>query len=657
MSNISRERRQRWVEQALSAIAGLAGEHRRLLSVPLMESRWHLLIDRGQPFPPSDRSAAFAVGPTGVFALVFTDVIPGEQQLRAIRGDAENIFQRIILGRRQFVPHSIELMLLLPRVVGVENQEQFLAVDPKTLRRTLIARDTVLPGKQPSLIVTEVSSRTNRFDLISTDNAPTVVNEETDGLFAPADVREPERNKLLTRPFQDWMIFLDPEQLSIVNRNYNGPARFSGPAGTGKSVVALHRMARFARQSPGRMLFTSFVKTLPTYHRSGFMRLVPQSEYRAEFTGLYAWTLRFLGERKVPFKLDDAAHETAFSLTWIHARDEVAKIVADNKLAVADSQYWKDELHRVIKGRGITTLEEYQAIERTGRNRIPLDDDEREVVWEHLYKPYQRRLRERGADDFNDVIDKAITELRARPLDEPYGLVVVDEVQDFTLVELQLVHQIAGGTPNAPLVLVGDGQQQVYPGGWRLSDAGIPIVGRGAVLRTNYRNRAAVHDYAKRIDATNIVDDLDGAPGFVLRDSDVVLPDGRAESVTVRRKDIDPHLVQAIAESGFPHSDIAVIVTTNKESEHFRTVLQRVGIPSVSLEHYDGTAQDKVKVGTVHRAKGMDFAAVFTVTDKLVSPTTELTGSEQDRAELAARQIMVAVTRARDYVWVGVVEG
>jgi hypothetical protein len=78
--------------------------------------------------------------------------------------------------------------------------------------------------------------------------------------------------------------------------------------------------------------------------------------------------------------------------------------------------------------------------------------------------------------------------LRDRPLDdtEDYAMVVVDEVQDCTLMELRLVHQIAGGGRDAPLLLVGDGQQQVYAGGWRLSDAGIPLPGRrGRVLRTN----------------------------------------------------------------------------------------------------------------------------------------------------------------------------
>ena len=229
-------------------------------------------------------------------------------------------------------------------------------------------------------------------------------------------------------------------------------------------------------------------------------------------------------------------------------------------------------------------------------------------------------------------------------------------MQDFTLTELKLVHQIAGGTHEAPLLLVGDGQQQVYSGGWRLSDAGIPIKNRGAVLRVNYRNRAAVHEYAKHVDATNIVDDLDGAPGFVLRDTEIVLPGGRAIAVHVRRRDIDARLIEAIEDSGVPWSDIAVIVTTNRDADRLLTVLARAGIDTMALDKYDGTHRNAVKVGTVHRAKGMDFSAVFHSAEIPKQPIDHLKGGERDRAELAARQSMVALTRARDQVWIGLIE-
>jgi superfamily I DNA/RNA helicase len=282
-------------------------------------------------------------------------------------------------------------------------------------------------------------------------------------------------------------------------------------------------------------------------------------------------------------------------------------------------------------------------------------------VWKKFYEPYCHHLQERGLDDFHDVIRKAVEELRARPLDdtENYSLVVVDEVQDCTLMELKLVHQIAGGTPDAQLLLVGDGQQQVYPGGWALSDAGIPLPGgRGRVLRTNYRNREAVLRYTQRIEADDTVDDLDGGPGFVLRDSDGVLPGGEVVETRVPRPKIDAELVRAVTESGLVASDtadIAVLVNGRNDARHYRRVLEQAGFDILPLEEYDGTQHGVIKVGTVHRAKGMDFAGVFRILDEADTAFSTLTGGARDRAELLARQHLVASSRARDFLWVATV--
>ncbi|WP_228000949.1 UvrD-helicase domain-containing protein [Nocardia australiensis] len=649
MVEVGRERRQRWVEQKLAAVPGLTPGHRRSLSVPLMESGWHLLVAQTTPFPPRGRAAAFAVGRTGVYAFVFAEEIPGEPVLRSIRKHAEETFANLEFGRNQFVPHMVQVVLLMPEAGG-QVDYRYLVADDSTIRATLLTGSATIKSKRARLLATAAAERASGYSLITADDVPVSEIPAADGLFTDGELREHERDRMLGRPFHDWMVFLDPDQLALVQRNFNGPARFSGPAGTGKTVVALHRMAHFAKRNPGRLLFTSFVKTLPNYHRSGFERLAPHVGGRAEFTGLHAWALRFLRERDAMPDIDSAVIKNAFSHAWLKARTPLAAITG------TDNEYWKDELERVIKGRGITTLQEYQKINRAGRNRIRLDDGQREKVWENIYQPYQKWLADRDVHDFNDVIRAAVDELHDRPLDEPYGLVVVDEVQDFTLMELKLVHQIAGGRTDSQLLFVGDGQQQVYPGGWTLSDAGIPIVGRGAVLKTNYRNRAAVHEYAKSVDATNIVDDLDGGPGFVLRDTDVVLPDGQAEVCTGRRKDIEAKLVAAVREASATMTDIAVLSTTQAEATRLRDALGKAGVSTLSLTVHDGTRHDVVKVGTVHRAKGMDFAAVFHIMTRTATPISKLGGAERDRAELAGRQTMVALTRARDYIWVGIVE-
>ncbi|MEV0342233.1 UvrD-helicase domain-containing protein [Nocardia sp. NPDC050713] len=457
MVSIARERRRHWVEGKLATLTGLGPWHRRILSVALMESGWHLLVAREPEYPPVDRAAAFAVGRTGVFALVFADEVPGESELRSVRRHAEETFANLYSGRRQYVPHMIQVVLVSSADTPMAADGRFRVATAATLRSNLLGNDKALQSNSARHLAKTASARLSGYERITTDEAPAAETVEAEGLFTEVEVREHERDRMLGRPFAEWMTFLDPEQLALVNRNFNGPARFSGPAGTGKTVVALHRMARFAKHNSGRLLFTSFVKTLPTYHRSGFERLAPHVGDRAEFTSLHAWAVRFLRQRDVMPRLNTDVCDNAYSHTWLKAREHLADIKGTGV------EYWKDELERVIKGRGVTSLKEYQGINRTGRNRVILTDSRRETVWKAIYEPYQAILEQHEVCDLNDVVSAALAELRRRPFEEPYGLVVVDEVQDFTLLELQLVHQIAGGRADSQLCWWGMASSRCIP--------------------------------------------------------------------------------------------------------------------------------------------------------------------------------------------------
>lgn len=646
MPDIHRERRFRWAERILSDIPGLTAQQRRCLSVPLTEPGWHVLIEHTEA--RRGRAGTFVVGPTGVYALVFAQKIPDWGTLVRIRKHAEEVCAGVRFDRAEFVPHTLEVLIVLPEAGRTQLYDQFPVVDESTVRQLLLRGSKKWQAQRTRKLAEEIARRVPSARWLSAAKSPVGVTTTEDGLFGTSDLHADAREQVLARPFREWMSFLDPAQLAAVQTNYTGPARISGPAGTGKSVVALHRMARFARHHPGRLLLTGFVRTLPRYHESGFAQLAPRAVDRAEFRGLHSWVLKFLNSRNVEFNLNSAAQNTAFSRAWTLARDVL------NTIEHTDHQYWRDEVDRVIGGRGLTDCDGYLRIRRSGREGIQLTGTQRIYIWEQLYRPYKDRLRDQGIDDFNDLVQKALDELARRPLDsdEDYAMVVVDEVQDLTLQELRLVHRIAGGGPDAQLLLVGDGQQQVYPGGWRLSDAGIPIRGRGNVLRTNYRNRDAILRYVQQIEAGNSVDDLDGGRGFVLRDSNAVLPDGTVIVQELRRPDIDTALVRAIGDYRKPESDIAVIVGSNKDADRILTVLKRAGLPVLALDKYDGTQVGTVKVGTVHRAKGMDFEAVFVVTEPLGTPANTW-GAARDRAELRARQNLVAASRPRDFLWIG----
>ncbi|SUA42922.1 Uncharacterised protein [Nocardia africana] len=272
MPDIHFERRRQRVAQQLGELTVLTPAWRRFLSVPLMRNGWHVLVERENS--RSDRFDAYAVGPGGVFALVLTEVVPPAAELRRIRWRAEETFANVTAGRTRYVPHMIEVLLLMDEAPDTPAEARYVVVDLTTIAARLFA-EASLSSRSARQIALTVAERNTWFALLSAESGPAPEIPPAEGLFETTTLREEERERALKRPFSEWMTFLDPAQLDLVYRNYNGPARFSGPAGTGKTVVALHRMARLSKEGAGRQLFTSFVRTLPTYHESGFRRLAP----------------------------------------------------------------------------------------------------------------------------------------------------------------------------------------------------------------------------------------------------------------------------------------------------------------------------------------------------------------------------------------------
>src|SRR5665648_343356 len=229
------------------------------------------------------------------------------------------------------------------------------------------------------------------------------------------------------------MSFLHPSQAKLVRRSFNGPSRIRGPAGTGKTVVGLHRAAYLARTRPGRVLVATFVKTLPDVLRHMLTRMAPDVVDRVEFTGVHRFALRLLQDRGVTMHLDHARADAAFDRAW-------EKVGLTSRLGASSRKgdYWRDEIAYVIKGRGITQFEQYADLARTGRG-YPLTTDQRRAVWD-LYTAYDAELRAAGVDDFADVVLRAEAELRRQPLDQPYTAVIVDEAQDLTCAMARLLY-------------------------------------------------------------------------------------------------------------------------------------------------------------------------------------------------------------------------
>ncbi|MBW5420624.1 AAA family ATPase [Streptomyces sp. BG9H] len=682
-----REQWQAARQQARQWEAASEGERRVAAQLLVLTERgWRLLVDRRWPGTRAANVDMLLVGPGGVFVIDVKNWRAGPETWGGkLRADGEPRDEHVarLLAVTKAAEGAVASLGMSP--VAVQPLMVFAGqrVDTGLGRIRLLGEREVGPAllsERCRLRTESVRAIADHLERVFPDYEgpavgrtapPTTARPQqaaSDGLFDLEGLRDAALEEALRAPIEQWMTFLHPDQVALVRRNWSGPARISGPAGTGKTVVGLHRAAHLARRTSGRILYVTFANNLPRVQGTFFKSMSPGVADRVDFRSLHSWAQEFLQERGVQVRLHGDKAETAFSLAWKH-------VGRDSRLAEIDPApgYWREEIDHVIKGRGITAFEEYATVPRR-RRRAVLRRSHRQAVWA-LYEAYESLRGERGVHDFNDVLSLALAEATRRKEGPHYAAVIVDEVQDLTLVGVRLLHALVGDVPNG-LLLVGDGQQAVYPGGFRLADAGIDIRGdRGQVLHTNYRNSKEILDAALTVVADDVFEDIDGMNTPGRRDVELTYHDGQVVRVTKPTvAEHDQALLDALrALRDGARADAAVLCPSVRAIGHYQRLLSCAEIPVCLLEHYDGRPVDAVKLGTYRRAKGLEFKRVYLPQHDAALPkgasaggagvaeaheTARETGREtsREREELLRSQLFVAMTRARDLLWLGSVD-
>ena len=454
---------------------------------------------------------------------------------------------------------------------------------------------------------------------------------------------------MLNAPLETWRVFLHPSQRRLVERDWNGPVRVLGGAGTGKTVAAMHRARWLARNMPdGRILFTTFARNLAADIENNLRSICsPEEMSRIEVTNLDRWVVRFLRGKRYEFQVQFGRNQEA----WQRSLD-----LKPSELDLSDS-FFEDEWEQVIQAKGVVSEQEYRHVSRVGRG-TRLGRGARVRVWP-VFEEYRAQLAERGLKEVDDTYRDAAALLREDGAGSGYAAVVVDEAQDMGAQAFSLIRAIAAPGPN-DLFIAGDGHQRIY-GRNRvvLGRCGIDIRGRSRKLRLNYRTTEQTRVWASRLLAGRDVDDLDGGSD----DNKGIRSLTRGPEPVLRRFDtgeeqsafLVSHL-QTLQDGGDALRAVCIVARTTGEREAIRQHLQVQGIDVEVIEGdtVDDPTRTGVRLATMHRVKGLEFERVVmaSMNEGLVPLSVAVTDKGDDAARESAETeerslVYVAATRAK----------
>jgi mRNA-degrading endonuclease RelE of RelBE toxin-antitoxin system len=456
---------------------------------------------------------------------------------------------------------------------------------------------------------------------------------------------EEDLKKILAGTLEEWRIFLHPYQRKLVTWKTNGPISVTGAAGTGKTVALMHRAVHLARGLPdasARVLITTFTTNLPVTIKHLIRRLAPEVADRIEVTNLHTLARTICGRAGWKGRIaEDEEINQIWEEVWATHTEELPMTREELRL----------EYELVIEPNGIDDEEAYLTTVRSGRPRI--SREQRRAAWA-VFRAFLRGLKKRNLLGFEGAIHEARLAVEQGNFTR-YAHVLVDEIQDFSLEALRLIHAISPIAEGArdPLCTVGDGHQRIYRYKVPMSRAGIDIRGRSRRLKINYRTSQQIRNFAHGILAGLEIDDLNGGVTTTTGDHSVFkgpkpgiekCKDEKAEAEAIVawvKKLLDNHNLAT-------HE---ICITPYKSA--IRSALKAAGIDTYELkprEEDPGSDEAGVRMGTMKRIKGLEFRAVAMACADPDDPMNHL-----EQAGIRERcERYVAATRAREHLLVTV---
>ena len=464
-----------------------------------------------------------------------------------------------------------------------------------------------------------------------------------------------ELQRALDYPWEKWTVFLHPEQRQFVEKDYSGPARVSGSAGTGKTIVALHRAVFLTRSNPdARVLLATFSDTLAHALHTKLRRLIgnePRLAERIDVCALDKCALRLYKAQNKQVKVA----ESGFVRELVNA---ASTAVGGHKFS---HHFLITEWEQVVNAWQLQSWEEYRDVARLGR-RTRLSEAPRKVLWA-IFEKVQAGLKSQGQMTLATVFTE-LAKAVAGKTNPAYDYTVIDEAQDISISQLRFLAALGGGRTNA-LFFAGDLGQRIFQQPFSWKALGVEVRGRARTLRINYRTSHQIRQQADRLLGPEIVD-IDGNEE---NRSDTVSIFNGPQPVLQHFADKDKEAVavgawiKEQAGTGLKPHEFGVFVRSAHEIDRAKAAVEKAGLPYKVLDESVETTTGHVSICTMHMAKGLEFRAVVVMAcDDEVIPLKERIEAVGDDADLkeiydTERHLLyVACTRARDHLLVTCVE-
>ena len=460
-----------------------------------------------------------------------------------------------------------------------------------------------------------------------------------------------ELERALDSPWEKWAVFLHPAQRETVERAYSGPARVTGSAGTGKTIVALHRAVHLARSNPtSRILLTTFSKALANALRGKLTHLAGNQPGIAGRIHVQALTGVGYDLYAQLFGQPTLASSSVVQSLITKAAEDIAEPRFSSHFLFGE---WTD----VVDAWRLTSWDDYRDVSRLGR-KTRIGGKQRETLWA-VFEQVRAGLRDRKLVTWADIFGR-LADHYGSGAAAPFDFVVVDEAQDISVAEARLLGALARDRPDA-LFFAGDIGQRIFQQPFSWKSLGLDVRGRSSTLRINYRTSHQIRSHADRLLPISVTD-VDGMTES--RRGTVSVFDG-AEPIVQTFDDMGDEqaavgawIAARIAEGCLPH-EIGVFVRSDAEMKRARAATKLSGASAVELSDKVEAEPHKLAVCTMHLAKGLEFRAVVVMAcDDEVIPDQdriERVADESDLQEVYDTErhlLYVACTRARDHLLV-----